>query len=760
VGDAPVGAGDTFFSGNQGLAELIVPNGAWVRLGNDTQIQFIALDPDLTEADMASGVARFYNKSTGAVVKVTSPFGYVLAYSGAVFDFYVGENSVEVVAVKGTVSFVHAATQVKYAVAAGSGSILADARQVSSGEGTVDPNWDRWNKAQDDYWAAKAREGGRSAQYLPPSLQDEAYALEENGTWEQVPYEGRVCWFWRPTTVALGWSPFTVGRWTDWHGDQTWIPAEPFGYVTHHYGNWVFIRNAWFWAPPVVRARVGLPLLDLGFFWWPGRVFWIHTGTYVGWVPLAPQETYYCHRRWGGPHTVVVNRVNITHITINIQEHAYAGHAVVVNRDKFFSVNDYGKVRLTQLNRAAIVNSFRAAPVVNNSVIDRWATNKERFSYTNRVVTEKPHRAAIDRIRPGEDITRAGGRERASTIQERVKNMPAGRIEGRTRIEAPRSKNYIVPLGQANRPSSEMQFQQKEIKTLQRPGRPEQPGRVVEPERVRPTRPGQQEQPAPVGKPEVVRPARPLPQEQPAQVGRPEVVRPTRPGQQEQPAQVGKPEVVRPARPAPQEQPAPVGKPEVVRPARPTPQEQPAQVGKPEVVRPTRPASQEQPARVGKPEVVRPARPTPQEQPAQVGRPEVVRPARPTPQEQPAPVGKPEVVRPARPGQQEQPAQVGKPEVVRPTRPLPQEQPAQVGKPEVVRPARPLPQEQPAQVGRPEVVRPARPTQPEQPAQVGKPQGVSPAKPSQPEKGTVEKTKEQGDSGTDQDNKSKKNPRE
>jgi hypothetical protein len=57
-------------------------------------------------------------------------------------------------------------------------------------------------------------------------------------------------------------------------------------------------------------------------------------------------------------------------------------------------------------------------------------------------------------------------------------------------------------------------------------------------------------------------------------------------------------------------------------------------------------------------------------------------------------------------------------------------------------------------------VRPTRPTPQEQPAQVGKPQGVSPAKPAQPEKGTVEKTKEQGDSGTDQDNKSKKNPRE
>ena len=200
VKDAPFGTEDTLFSGSRGMAELIVPNGTWIRIGNSTQIQFIALDTDLAEMDVASGMARFYNKGSDTVIKVTSPFGYVLADPGTVFDFYVGDNSVEVVAVKGTVSFVHSATDARYDVAAGSPSILADQQQVSSGEGTVDPDWNRWNTVRENFWAAKARVRGPSVEYLPPSLRDEAYALDENGRWERVPYEGTSRWFWRPTS--------------------------------------------------------------------------------------------------------------------------------------------------------------------------------------------------------------------------------------------------------------------------------------------------------------------------------------------------------------------------------------------------------------------------------------------------------------------------------------------------------------------------------------------------------------------------------
>src|SRR5690606_22379889 len=106
VSDAPFGAEDILFSGNHGKAEMIVPNGTWIRVGDHTQIQFVTLAAVLSEIDVTEGMARFYNRSSETVIKVTSPFGYVLADPGTVFDFYVGENSVEVIAVKGTVSFV------------------------------------------------------------------------------------------------------------------------------------------------------------------------------------------------------------------------------------------------------------------------------------------------------------------------------------------------------------------------------------------------------------------------------------------------------------------------------------------------------------------------------------------------------------------------------------------------------------------------------------------------------------------------------
>jgi hypothetical protein len=591
VRDTPFGTEDALFSGSRGMAELIVPNGTWIRIGNSTQIQFITLDTDLAEMDVASGMARFYNKSSDTVIKATSPFGYVQAYPGTVFDFYVGDNSVEVVAVRGKVSFVHSATEAKYDVAAGSPSILADQQQVSSVEGTVDPGWDRWNTVRENFWAAKARRRGRSFDYLPPSLRDESYALDENGRWERVYYEGAERWFWRPTTVALGWSPFTVGRWTDWYGDQTWIPAEPFGYVTHHYGNWVYVRNYWYWAPPVVSVRVGLPLLNVGFFWYPGRVSWIHTGPYVGWVPLAPYETYYCYRPWGGPHVVVVNNINITQINVNIRNYAYVNHAVVVNQNNFYRVNNYRNVRVTNINRTTIINNYHAAPVVNNTVINNYTTIKQRYHYTNVKVNEKPHNTVINRIQHNETIIHEGRKEKASVVQERMKSIPEGRVNRGARIEQPKITNYMVPASEVNRPKSEIKLQQKEIKTRGKPGQlekpaqrgqpavkperviPAKPAQPTAPESVRPAKPGQPEKPAQRGQP-AVKPERVIPAK-PAQPTAPESVRPAKPGQPEKPAQRGQP-AVKPERVIPTK-PAQPTAPESVRPAKPGQPEKPGE---------------------------------------------------------------------------------------------------------------------------------------------------------------------------------------
>ena len=680
VRDAPFGQEDTLFSGSNGMAELIIPNGVWIRTGNSTQIQFITLEADLAEMDVASGMARFYGKGQGAV-KVTSPFGYVLADPGTIFDLYVGENSVEVVAIKGTVSFVHQATNGRYDVAAGATSILADPQQVSLGDGSVDPDWNRWNMDRENFWLAKDKVKGLSLEYLPPELRQDAYAFEENGRWERVPYEGQDRWFWQPTVVAVDWSPFTVGRWTDWYGDQTWIPAEPFGYVTHHYGNWLYVRNHWYWAPPVVGVRMGLPPLDIGSFWNPGRVAWNHSGVNVGWVPLAPQETYYSRRQWGGPHTMVVNDSNINRINIDIHNHAFVDHAIIVNQSNFNGRNDYRNIRVTNINHTTIINNYQTAPVVNNTVIKNYSTTAQRFNFTNAPVQEKPHNIVINRIRDNEKIIHEVRKEKASVLQERLKAIPEGKVNREVRVEPPRGTDHIVPVKEVNRPKAELKLPQKEIKGGSRGVPSVEPGQAAKPaERVIPIRPAQPEQPAP--RTERVAPVQPTPPTQPAKPA--ERVVPARPAQPEQ--QAPRTERVAPVQPAPPAQPAKPA--ERVVPARPAPPALPAPPPKPiERVAPVQPTPPAQPAKPA--ERVVPARPVPPEQPAP--RPERIAPVQPAP---PAPPAKPvEHVVPARPAPPTLPAPPPKPvERVAPVQPVPPVQPV---KPvERVVPARSVPPEQ------------------------------------------------------------------
>jgi hypothetical protein len=553
VRDAPFGVEDTLFSISRGRAELFVPNGTWIRLGSQTQIQFINLGSDVTEADLATGYARFYNKGGRTVVKVQSPFGYVLANPGTVFDFYVGENSVEVLAVKGKVSFVHGSNDNRYDVMAGSPSILADQRRVSAGEGTVDPEWDRWNRDRERFWTAKLSPQIQSSQYLPPSLRQDAYVLKENGRWERVWYQGREFWFWRPT-VVVGWSPFTVGRWVDWYGDQTWIPAEPFGYVTHHYGNWVYIGNYWYWAPPVERVRGGLPLLDVGSFWYPGRVGWIRTGFTVGWIPLAPYETYYCTRFWGGPHTVVVNNVKITNININVRNYAHVDRAVVVPQDRFYGVDTYRDVRLPHVNTTTIVNNYRPAPVVNITVINNYTFINKRHEYTNIILNEKPHQAVVGRIMQNQTVIREGKKDNAALIQQQVKNIRPGMVTNVAKIEPPKPANYLVPAGQETLPRKDLRPQPKEFRdpgeevtnvTLT-PVRPDNRGTVTIPKHMAPARPGQ---PHEIVIPEHVAPAQP---EHPGHVLIPEYKAPAR---KDQPHQVVIPEHAVPVGPGKPEHP-------------------------------------------------------------------------------------------------------------------------------------------------------------------------------------------------------------
>ena len=476
VKDAPFGLEDAFYSSDTGKAEFKLPNGVWVRTGSDTQIQLLALREDAAEIDVASGTARFYNRSQKAVIKATTPFGYVLARPGGAFDLYVGDNSAEVISLDGSVDFVLGEGEAKYVVEAGGGSIISDGKLSVEGDGQVDADWDEWNLKREEIWTQRVQVKGESIDNLPAELHDDAYDLDRNGRWEQVRYDGRTRMLWRPTGVAPGWQPFTGGRWTVWYRDNVWIPEEPFGYVTHHYGNWVFVNSAWYWAPPV-RVKAGA--VGKSVYWYPGRVSWIHSDGNVGWVPLAPAETYYSHHYWG-PGSLFIG-ASTGGVGIGIGRLAYAGHAVVVPRGSFYSVNSYTGLRVANINRTAIVNNFRAAPVINDRVIPNYGTIRNRYIYNMNLahLAAKPHQEVVERINRNRMI--APNVRRAISAVEVQRNLarigrgqPIRGPQATQRIQVLRITGRLVPESMVHMPRSEVQFNQRALKMqLKRPqGRP------------------------------------------------------------------------------------------------------------------------------------------------------------------------------------------------------------------------------------------------------------------------------------------------
>lgn len=483
VRDAPFGLDDALYTDRGSRAEFIMPNDTWVRIGGSTQVQLIALKNDLTEVDVASGVARFYNKSANGLIKASTPFGFVVAQPGSTFDLYVGDDSAEVITLGGRIDFFHG-NDIRYEVTSGSHSLIADAVRVGIGEADVDEIWDDWNLERDRLWSRRLAVRGDSVKYLPPGLHHDAYVLDENGRWELVSYEGKNRYFWRPTRVGSGWAPFTAGRWTVYYGDNTWIPAEPFGYTTHHYGNWVYVKNAWYWAPPE-RTTVRL-------VWYPGRVAWIGSGTNAGWVPLAPNERYYSHYNWG-PSVTVIGAATVAELAINTL--AYLSHAVLVPQQHFYAVNNYSTVRITNINKTTIINSYRAAPVVNTTII-RHTPDRSRFSFTNVKVVNKPHQIVLKRIERNRELARQeAARANAQNLRQAIARARQADRPDQIRMPAPKVTHRIVPVNQANRPASELKFQARDLK--ERPKRvqpgPGAPGqKKVEPMKAAPNKPADQ----------------------------------------------------------------------------------------------------------------------------------------------------------------------------------------------------------------------------------------------------------------------------
>jgi hypothetical protein len=446
--DTPLTAGDVFYSDVGGRAEIRFPGGVTLRMAEATKIEIDAVRRDLVAVYSDSGVIRFQTARSGGMLKVETPFGYMLAEAPAAFDLYVGDDSMEVSPLRGALTLVHGHRQTRYEISQGSPSLMVDARTVESGDGYPDPEWDQWNEARDRLLAQTP-----ASRHLPEELQYDAAALAEHGAWEQVTYEGETDYYWRPHAGA-DWAPYTVGRWTTWYDEQVWVPAEPFGYVTHHYGGWVFFNGFWYWRPPRPVAAGFLP-------WCPGRVAWLYTDDHIAWVPLTWREDYYARHYWG-PGTVLYARgAAVPHVQrvklVNIHK-----TVVISKRDLYRGARRYEPVGNPEVVRQVNAGG-RFAPVISREIVGA-ANLQGRHRFGAQAPSRKPHSVVSEQVRSRQAGVAARA-ETAALLKSRAtaspKEAPAHAAVQR-KVPEPRASVRIVKAAEAGKGAET--FEQKPVK--------------------------------------------------------------------------------------------------------------------------------------------------------------------------------------------------------------------------------------------------------------------------------------------------------
>jgi len=413
--DVPVVDGDVLYSDVQGRSELTFPNDTKVRINDKTKVQLDGVTGNQTALFVSSGVARIQNRSADTLVKVDTPYGQVRSKQPGAFDVYVGDSSVAVTAFNEGVRFVDG-KGTQYDVKPGAESLLANRSAVLSSQRFLDSTWDSWNNERDN--ESKLWEDNPSP-YLPAQLKSETKVLADNGNWEQLSYNGETAHYWTPRNVAPGWSPFTIGQWTAWNGEQLWVPYERFGWVTHHHGGWIHFNNRWYWRPPVAGRWRYVP-------WYPARVAWVHHGRYIGWVPISPSEVYYGRRYWG-PRSVVYHQ-NIRHVEFH--KYVNVNRVVIVDKDRLYGVHRrYETTRDVRVVKE-VINNGRAAPVVTRDVVKGANLKMEHHFARSGDFSRKPNVDAVSefaaRRRSG------GGTENAQAVTQGVQKANVRTPEGKT----------------------------------------------------------------------------------------------------------------------------------------------------------------------------------------------------------------------------------------------------------------------------------------------------------------------------------------
>jgi hypothetical protein len=374
--NAPLLSDDRISTGPNSRAEVQFDSSNVLRIGGSAEVHLAELEYGRYQMEVAHGTVSYVVIRPSSInVEVDTPTVSVRPAKQGTYRITVNDT--------GETQVISRAGEVEVFTPRGSQWISTGQMMVARGT-QADPefqivngpgldDWDRWNQSRD-----RALTRSVSTQYVPEGV----YGVEDmdtSGTWAQVEDYG---YCWRPTVVGAGWAPYRNGRWVweDWYG-WTWVSYDPWGWAPYHYGRWFNSAGNWWWYPGVRHVRhYWSPALVAFFGYGHGGGFGVGFGFgNVGWVPLAPYETF--HPWWGRGYygrNGFDRNINITNINVtNIYRNGR-----VPNGISGISANDFRDGRFRNVGRVSS-DQVREAGLVRGQMPIRPGSSNLRFSDRN-----------------------------------------------------------------------------------------------------------------------------------------------------------------------------------------------------------------------------------------------------------------------------------------------------------------------------------------------------------------------------------------
>ena len=360
--NAPLMADDRLLTGSSARAEVQLDSANMLRIGPNSEVRFSGMDVKNFQIQVGAGTVTFrVLRPSQAQTEIDTASVAVRPLNQGVYRVTVREDGSSEITVRSGELEIYSSSGSERLVAGQTMNARGSAADAEFQIVQAIPydNWDRWNEDRDHYL-----ERSQAYRHVSPDVSG-AEDLDQYGDWVDDPSYGTV---WAPR-VATGWAPYRDGRWVweDWYG-WTWVSYDPWGWAPYHYGRWFNGSRGWCWYPGGVYSRhYWSPALVAFFGFGHGGGVGFGFGN-VGWVPLAPFETF--HPWWGrgyyngfrnggfGNRTTIVNNVNIFNSYRNAR---FNGGMTGVNAGEFGRRGQFMSLNRDHIQNAGLVRG--AVPV-------------------------------------------------------------------------------------------------------------------------------------------------------------------------------------------------------------------------------------------------------------------------------------------------------------------------------------------------------------------------------------------------------------